>query len=163
MSTGAARVGKLLDAGGETHELGLRGLSQGEQAELHAAIHRRKQSLAVFDVVEADQSRVLGDVGKKRLGAVIGGNACGHDETGAARGRHQLREGFGKQGVGVHIAHAGKGVAAAVLALGMGEQAHGLGSAAGGDEFSVQALLGGAFLLGMFQFGEQVPRQHALG
>ena len=50
MSTGAARVGKLLDAGGETHELGLRGLAQGEQAELHAAIHRRKQSLAVFDM-----------------------------------------------------------------------------------------------------------------
>ena len=159
----AACIGELLDTRGEKHELGLLGLAQGEQAELIAAVDGRKHRFAVFDVVKADQPRALGDVGKKRLGAVVGGNAGGHDETGAARGRHQLREGFGKQGVGVHIAHAGEWVAAAVVARDMGEQAHGLGAAAGGDELGVEALFGGAFLLGMFQLGEQVACQHALG
>ena len=82
---------------------------------------------------------------KVGLGAVVGGNAGGHDKARAARGRGDLQDGFGKQGVGVDVAHAGERVAPALAAIDVHEHAGGLCGASGADEFGVQALLGLAF------------------
>ena len=116
---------------------------------------------AVFDVVQADQPPVLGDVAEVLLGAVVGSNAGGHDETGAATVGMDLQDGFGKQRVGVHVAHAGQRIAAAVDAFHMGKHAGCLRCAAGGNEFAVEAFFGLVFMHLVGQVGIQVARQHA--
>ena len=141
----AARVGQLGDLPGVADKLGCIGLAQREQAELEAAVHGGKQGITVFNVVQADQPPALRDVAKVGLGAVIRGNAGGHDKARAACGRGDVQHGFGKQRVGVDIAHAGERVAPAFAAIDVHEHAAGLCGAPGVDEFGVQALLGLAF------------------
>ena len=82
---------------------------------------------------------------KVGLGAVVGGNAGGHNKTGPPRGRGDVQDGFGKQRVGVHVAHAGERVAATLATIDVHEHAAGLCGAPGADEFGIQALLSLAF------------------
>ena len=137
-----AFVGQLADLGGKADKLGLFGCAQGEQAELHAAVHGGEQLVPVFDVVQADQPFRLCDVAKVRLGAVVGGNACGYDEAGPAVLGVNLQDGFGKQGVGVHVTHPGERVAPSFVFAYMGKKARGFCCAAGSDELAVQASFG---------------------
>ena len=116
----AARVGQLFDLPGKTYKLCRFGLTECKQAELEAAVHGGKQCIAVFNVVQADQPPALRDVAKVGLGAVVGGNAGGHDETRAARGRGDLQHGFGKQRVGVQFAHGRKREPARLSVKGVG-------------------------------------------
>src|SRR5690606_10471610 len=115
----------------------------------------------VLDVVQADQPPVLGDVPEVGFGAVVGGDAGGHDESGTAAVGMDLQDGFGKQRVGVHIAHAGQRVAAAVGAFHMGEHAGGFRRTAGGDEFAVEAFFGLVLVCFVGQVGVQMACQHA--
>jgi hypothetical protein len=57
------------------------GLSQGEQAEFLATIDRWKHSLAVLEIVQADETAGEREGVEIRLGAVVGGDAGGHDES----------------------------------------------------------------------------------
>ena len=141
----AARVGQLGDLAGIADKLCRLGLAQRKQAELEAAVYRGKQGITVFNVVQADQPPALRDVAKVGFGAVVGGNAGGHDKARPARGRGDLQHGFGKQGVGVDVAHARERVAPALAAIDVHEHAAGLCRAPGVDEFGVQALFGLAF------------------
>ncbi|MNF82291.1 hypothetical protein D3C85_1515310 [compost metagenome] len=90
------RVGQLPDLRGEADEFGLFCSAQSQQTELVAAVYGGEYRFAVFDVVQADQLQVLGDVAEIGLGAVVGCNAGGHDKARPPCVSINLQNGFGK-------------------------------------------------------------------
>src|SRR5579885_3287767 len=112
----AARIAQVLGAGEEEGELAARYgfAAQRQQAELHAAVHCGEQAVAVFEVEQGGELAALVEVGEEVLAGGVGGDACGHDEAGAALGGEQAADGLGEDGVGVDVARASKRVAAAV-------------------------------------------------
>ena len=85
------------------------------------------------EIVKAHQPSITGDGIEIPLGAVVAGDARGHDQPCPATWADQIQKQFGEQGIGVHIAHAGQRIAPAVVGI----EAGGLGAAPGGDEFFV--------------------------
>ena len=157
----AARVGGLCNLRGKADKFGGFGSAQRHQAEFVAAVNGRENGFTVFKIQQAGQAPGLGDVAKVGFGGVVGGNARGHDETSAALRGGELEQAFGKQRVGIDIAHAGERVAATVVRV----QAGGFGTPAGGDEVFVQAhfgVVGWAEAFGGFHIGVEGVQQQAL-
>ncbi len=87
--------------------------TQGQQAELHTAVHCLEDLAPILEVVEAGQRAALHHLLKIELGGVVGGDACGRDDAGAPGAAQQLARQFGKDGVGIHIAPSAQGKATA--------------------------------------------------
>src|SRR5690554_4452382 len=78
------------------------------------------------------------------LGAIVGSDAGGHDDAGAAAACDQPERQLGEESIEVDVASAGERKAPALAY----ELARGLGGVAGVLELGVELLLGGALAVG---------------
>src|SRR5690606_40503340 len=85
-------------------------MADGEEAELDTAVHRREQPLAVLEVEQGHQTLRLYHVAKEPLRRIIGGDARGEHQAGAAGWRSQAIGRLCKEGVGIYVANAGQRV-----------------------------------------------------
>ena len=130
-------------------------LPHGEQAELLAAVHRRKELGAVLEIHQPGQAILLHQVGEERGGGGVGGHTRGHDHPGA--GPVEVGYQFGKQGIGVHVAPACEGETPTVTPRHVDKFADSLGEALGLDEGVPQPMSGAADGLSGQRLDEPIP------
>ena len=69
-------------------------------------MNAREYSLTILEIEQADEPLSCHDMFEEVFCGVIRGDARGHDKAGPALGIDQLEKQFGKNRIGVHIAHS---------------------------------------------------------
>jgi hypothetical protein len=112
----AVFVDEVLDLVREEDELGGRhlgrsllvgrGRAQGEAGELHAAVDRIEEPLAVLEIKQAGERRAVDEILEEELRRVVGRNSARHDAADAPSGRHAITHRLCEDREEIHFAAA---------------------------------------------------------